>query len=149
VTAPVEDERPSSDERRLGVELFNETWELIGSRDDDELMVHTAHASAYHWAAAPECKPENQARGAWLLARVYALVGRAEPALHYAEACFAWCERGELADWDLAFAYEALARASRVAGDDEAVRGYLELARSVEIAEDEDRELLETDLATI
>jgi hypothetical protein len=149
MTTPVEDERPSSDERRLGVELFNATWEQIGSRADDELMVHMAHASAYHWAAAPECKPENQARSAWLLARVYALVGRAEPSLHYAGACFDWCERSGLADWDLAFAYEALARANRVAGDDEAARSYVELARSVEIADDEDRELLETDLATI
>ena len=143
------DESPPSEERRLGVELFNATWELIGSRDDDELMVHTAHASNYHWAMAPERKPENDARGAWLLARVYTLVGRREPALYYAEACFGSCERHALADWDLAFAYEALARASRLAGDDEAARSYLELARSVEIAEDEDRELLESDLATI
>ena len=138
-----------SEERQLGVDLFNGTWSLIESRQDDELMVHMAHASSYHWAVAPECKPENRARGEWLLARIYALVGRSEPALHHARSCLDWCERHDLADWDLAFAYEALARASRLAGDDEAAERYVERARAVEIAETDDRELVEADLATI
>jgi hypothetical protein len=147
--ADMEAARPMSDERRLGVDLFNATWGLIDSRDDDELMVHQAHASAYHWAVAPECKPENRARSEWLVSRVYSVVGRAEPALHHARRGLEWCGRHGLADWDLAFAYEALARASRVAGDDAAAAAYLEQARAVEIAEDEDSELLAADLATI
>ncbi len=138
-----------SEERQRGVDLFNATWSLIESREDDELMVHMAHASTYHWATAPECKPENRARGEWLLARVYALVGRPEPALHHAQSCLRWCEQSGLADWDLAFAYEALARASRLAGDDDTAERYVEQARAVEIAETEDRELVEADLATI
>jgi hypothetical protein len=138
-----------SDERQLGVDLFNGTWRLIESREDDNLMVDCAHASAYHWARAPECKPENLARSAWLLARVYALVGRPEPALHYAQRCLALCEQHELADWDLAFAYEALARASKVAGDAAAAEGYLEQARCVPVRDAEDREAVEHDLASI
>jgi hypothetical protein len=145
----LEDDRPVSAERQLGVDLFNGTWSLIESRRDDELMVHMAHASSYHWAVAPECKPENRARGEWLLARIYALVGRSEPSLHHARSCLDWCERHDLGDWDLAFAYEALARASRLAGDDEAAERYVEQARAVEIAETDDRELVEADLATI
>jgi hypothetical protein len=147
--ADLEDDRPVSQDRQLGVDLFNGTWRLIESREDDELMVHMAHASTYHWAVAPECEPENRARGEWLLARIYALVGRPAPALHHAQSCLDWCERSGLSDWDLAFAYEALARASRLAGDDAATARYVELARSVEIAETEDRELVEADLATI
>jgi hypothetical protein len=112
-------------------------------------MVDCAHASAYHWAVAPECKPENQARSAWLLSRVYAVVGRAEPALYHAERCFQLCEHHALGDWDLAFAYEALARASRAAGDSDAVQQYVELARAVEIREADDRKQLEGDLATL
>ena len=131
---------------QLGVDLFNGTWSLIESRQDDELMVHMAHASSYHWAVAPECKPENRARGEWLLARIYAL-GGSEPA-HHARSRLDWCERHDLADWDLAFAYEALARASRLAGDDEAAERYVEPARAVEIGET-NRELVEADLATI
>ena len=131
-----------SPDRQLGVDLFNETWRLMRSREDDARMVNCAHASAYHWAIAPECKPENRARSAWLLSRVYAVVG-------HAERCFQLCERNALGDWDLAFAYEALARASRVAGDQDAVEQYVELARAVEIREADDRKQLEGDLATL
>ncbi|MDX6474636.1 MAG: hypothetical protein QOH95_147 [Gaiellaceae bacterium] len=136
-------------DRQLGVDLFNGTWRLIDSREDDSLLEHMAHASAYHWAVAPECAPENRARGEWLVSRVYALTGRPEAALVHARRCLDWCERHALADWDLAFAYEALARASKVGGKDADAARYLEHARSVKIAKDEDRELLETDLATI
>jgi hypothetical protein len=138
-----------SDERQLGVDLFNGTWRLIESREDDNLMIDSAHASAYHWARAPECKPENRARSAWLLARVYTLVGRSEPALHYAGRCLKLCEENGLDDWDLGFAYEALSRASTTAGDPEAAQRYAELARAVPIKDEEDREALESDLAAI
>jgi len=138
-----------SPDRQLGVDLFNETWRLMRSREDDARMVNCAHASAYHWSVAPECKPENLARSEWLIARAYTVVDRAEPALAHAEQCRELCERNGLVDWDLAFAYEALARASRAAGDTEGTRRFVELARSVEIADPEDGELLEQDLATI
>lgn len=138
-----------SAERQLGVDLFNETWRLMRSREDDVRMVNCAHASAYHWSVAPECKPENLARSEWLASRVYTVAGRREPARAHAERCLELCELHGLGDWDLAFAYEALARSSRLAADADATRKFLELARSVEIADDEDRELLESDLATI
>ena len=139
----------SSAERQLGVDLFNGTWELIESRADDDLMVHRAHASAYHWAVAPECEPENRARAEWLVSRVYALVGRPESALVHAERCLQWCAENDLGDWDLAYAHEALARANKLAGDDAAAASHLEQARAVAIADAEDREHLEEDLATI
>jgi hypothetical protein len=139
----------SSADRQLGVDLFNATWRLIEAREDDDLMVHCAHASAYHWAVATECTPENRARGEWLVSRVYALVGRPDAALDHAQDCLSWCERGNLGDWDLAFAHEALARANAVAGDTAAATSHIALARAVEIADPEDRELLEKDLATI
>jgi hypothetical protein len=144
----VSDEQPI-DHRRLGVDLFNETWRLIRSREDDEAMVNAAHASAYHWSRAADCRPENRARSHWQLSRVYTIVGRAEPALHHARSCLDLCERHGLVDWDLAFAYEALARAHRVAGDDEAADAYRGRAVAVEIADPEDRELLQADLATL
>ena len=54
-----------------------------------------------------------------------------------------------LGDWDLAYAYEALARASLSAGDREAVGQYVELAQAVEIADDGDRKHLAGDLKTL
>ena len=138
-----------STERQLGVELFNGTWALIESRADDDVMLNMAHASAYHWAVAPECLPQNRARSEWLLARVYALLGRAEPSLHHARRCLAWCEEHGLRDWDLAFAYEALARASMVAGNEAGAVSYAVQARAVAVEEADDREQLERDLASI
>jgi hypothetical protein len=116
------------------------------ARDDDSLIVDCAHASAYHWANAPECKPENRARSAWLISRVYTVVNRAEPAFFYAKRCLELCERHALVDWDLAYAYEALARASQLVGDPEAVARYVALAQGVDIADSHDAEHLDEDL---
>jgi hypothetical protein len=65
-------------------------------------MVNCAHLSAYHWSVAPECQPENLARSDWLIARVYSVVGRDEPARAHAARCLELCERHWLGDWDLA-----------------------------------------------
>jgi hypothetical protein len=32
--------------RQIGVDLFNEVWRLMESREDDDRMLHAAHASA-------------------------------------------------------------------------------------------------------
>ncbi|MEP6909806.1 MAG: hypothetical protein ABI896_05145, partial [Actinomycetota bacterium] len=69
-----------TDERQRGVDLFNEVWRLIESREDDGRMLHAAHASRYHWGEAPESEPANLARGEWQISRVYTVLGRAEPA---------------------------------------------------------------------
>jgi hypothetical protein len=78
-----------SEERQLGVDLFNETWRLMESREDDPRLVNCAHASAYHWSIAPESKPENNARSEWLISRVYTVVGRPLEARAHAEQCLA------------------------------------------------------------
>jgi len=70
-----------SEERRRGVDLFNEAWRLMETREDDDRLLHIAHASRYHWGEAEECKPENLARGEWQVSRVYNVLGRAEPAI--------------------------------------------------------------------
>ena len=139
-----------SEDRELGVRLFNATWELIGSRADDDRMLHMAHASRFHWGEAPECKPENLARGEWMVSRVYTLLGRAEPAIWHARRCVDHCEQNGVGDWDLAYAYEALARAHAVAGDAEAA-DWKAKARAAgdAIADPEDREHFDEDYATL
>jgi hypothetical protein len=76
-------------ERQLAAGLFNQMWVLLDKLDrsagDDDQMVHTAHASRYHWSAAGG--PVQWARGEWQCSRVYAVLGRAEPALHHARRC--------------------------------------------------------------
>jgi DNA-binding transcriptional MerR regulator len=139
--------------RQLAVDLFNHTWTLLESADRTPMqvdeMIHAAHASRYHWGEVGE--PASLARGEWQCSRVYAVLGRGEPALWHARRCLAICEEQGIGDWDIAFAWEAIARASRVAGDASGADAALARARELaaEIAEDEDRELLLSDLATI
>jgi DNA-binding transcriptional MerR regulator len=76
--------------RRLGIDLFNKAWTLMEKpgrtpADDDEL-IHCAHASAYHWLHAGGTGAKR-ARSEWQCSRVYAVLGRAEPALHHARRC--------------------------------------------------------------
>jgi hypothetical protein len=139
-----------TDQRQLGVDLFNEVWRRLESREDDDRMLHAAHASRYHWGEASECKPENLARGEWQISRVYVVLGRAEPAIWHARRCLQHCEEAGIGDWDLAYAYEALARAYALAGDAEAAE-WTAKARAAgdEIADPEDREHFDQDVATL
>jgi hypothetical protein len=147
----MDDAAPARDERKLAAGLFNGVWALLEAvdrtQDDDDRMLHMAHASRHHWGSVGT--PANLARGEWLCSRVYAVLGRAEPSLHHARRALEICEQHGIGDWDLAFAHEAIARAQSLAGDDEAAREAVRAARAVVIAGDEDRELLEADLATL
>jgi hypothetical protein len=144
------------DHRQLGVDLYNAAWRLLAKErtpeEDDELL-HQAHASTYHWLQAPECEPKNRARGEWICSRVYAVLGRAEPALHHAERCLAITEASpdNMEEWDLPFAYEALARAHGVAGNSDEAARYEQLSRETGegIADQEDKDILLKELATL
>jgi hypothetical protein len=147
----------TSPERQLGVELYNSSWALMERPDrtpeaDDEL-VHHVHASMFHWLQAPECEPKHRARGEWLCSRAYTVLGRAEPAMHHARRCLELCEQhaDNVEDWDLAFAYEALVRASRVTGNQDEARRYEERGRDLahRIADPEDKEIVLKDYATL
>ena len=135
---------PVADERLLGAQLFNETWRLMEkegrTRADDDRMIHTAHASRYHWGQVPDVTPAHLARGEWQISRVYTVLERPEPALHHAQRVLDLCQENGIGDWDLAFAYEALARARAVAGNAELAREYTDqaLAAAEDIADDED-----------
>ena len=117
------------------------------SAAQDDRMLHMAHASRYHWEQVGNAA--NLARGEWLCSRVYAVLRRPEPALHHGRRVLALCEEHSLADWDLAFAHEAIARASGPGRATPAARGGDPGRPCGAVADDEDRELLERDLATI
>jgi hypothetical protein len=144
-----------SDVRLLAAQLFNETWRLMGlpdrSEDETSRMIGAAHASRFHWSQVPGHTANHLARGDWLISRVYAELRRAEPALYHARLVLGICEEQGIGDWDLAFAYEAMARAYAVAGERGHAREYTDqaLAAARDIAADPDRELLLGDLETI
>ena len=140
--------------RRLAAELFNEVWTLLDRPDrtpaDDDRMLHAAHASRYLWGEVGS--PVHAARGEWQCSRVYAVLGRAEPALHHAHRCFELCEAAhDLEDFDLPFALEALARAHALAGDEHESMRWLAMAHAAaeRIADVDDRRIVMRDLATI
>jgi hypothetical protein len=140
--------------RRLAVDLFNHTWTLLGAEErtpeQDDEMIHSAHASRYHWGEVGT--RANFGRGEWQISRVYCILGRGEPALHHAHCCLTDILEGDgTEDWDLPFAYEALARAAAVAGDGAGSVRYEELAREAgaAIAEEDDREHFFEELATL
>ena len=149
------DLRPSdvSDRRQLAVDLFNHVWTLLERSDrappEDDEMLHAAHASRTTGARSASRSTSPEASGS--APASYAVLGRAEPALWHASRCLALCEEHGIADWDMAFAHEAVARALSVAGDRDGARAEVARARELatEIAEDEDRELLLSDLQTI
>ena len=146
--------------RALAAGLYNRTWELMEIPDrtpeQDAEMLHAAHASRYHWGEIADTAARLW-RGEWLCSRVYASLGRAEPALWHARRALALVDAADAAsdevaeDWDRPAVYEAMARASFVAGD--AADGAAWKARGAElaarVAEADDREVIERDLASL
>jgi hypothetical protein len=136
--------------------FHNRVWELLEmpqrTQAQDDEMLHGTHASCAHWMKVGTAA--NHARGEWQCSRVYVVLGRAEPALYHARRCLELCQEagpGVLEAFDLPYAHEAVARASALAGDRDTAAEHLERARALAagIADDEDRELVEADLATI
>lgn len=116
--------------RKLAIDLFNHVWELLDKADrtleEADEMVHAAHASRYHWGKVGA--PLEFERGEWQISRVYSVLERPESALHHAKRCLEICEANGIGDFDIAFAYEALARGHAVAGDGSKSREFVALA---------------------
>lgn len=139
--------------QQLAIELFNQTWDLIEkegkTQAEIDRMIHASHASRYHWEVVGG--PANIARGEWLISRVYALLKRQEPCLYHADRCLKVTLKNELKDFDLAFAYEAMARACKLAGDEVETAKYRAHAEEAgaEICDPKDREYFFNELKTI
>ncbi len=138
--------------RRQGIEASNSVWELLDGRSPtpgeiDELLGR-AYAASYHWARASEREPANAARASWLLSRCHAVLGHGDLALHHADRCADVVADAGLVDFDLGYAHEARARALACLGrlDEAAIES--DLAFSTEVADDEDRSIFESDLAS-
>ncbi|MFX1287272.1 MAG: hypothetical protein ACFFFY_01765, partial [Promethearchaeota archaeon] len=121
---------------KLAKACFNKTWELLEKKDrtpeEDTEMIHTVHASRYHWGvlvANKQADALNLQRGEWQIARVYTVLEREEPALYHANLCLKITLDNNIGDFDLAFAHEALARASALSGNKEDYEKHFKLAK--------------------
>lgn len=136
----------------LGIDLNMQVWNLLGKTDrdqnDNNRMVAFAKGSLYHWQYSPHFKPVNAQRGEWLISRVYAVLNVADKALEHAQKCKAITEEQNLQDFDLAYSYEALARAYALSGDRENFKKYYQLAKETgkKITEEENRQVFLDDL---
>ena len=136
ITSPVAKVEDADGEwhRAQAIEANNSTWEMIEAERtaaNDEEMLRRAYAGAYHWARAVRRGPANEARAAWLLAKVQLLAGQPDLSLRYADQCLSICQQNGLADFDLAYAHEARARALKALGDEIAAGQSWDLAKSV------------------
>jgi hypothetical protein len=113
-------------------QLNSKVWELLRKPDrtkaEDDLMIHAAHASCYHWLSAGN--QVNQQRGEWLIAHVYTVLGLKESALRHAERCLELTKEFPelMLDFDKAYAVESVARAYALAGNRDEAKRYIALA---------------------
>jgi hypothetical protein len=138
----------------LAAALFRRVAQLLDSparsAEDDLDMLHAAHASRYHCSRAGG-SPRNLARGEWQVSRVYAALGRWEPALVHGRLSLALAHEHELAASDLVYAHEALARAHLAAEHLGAARRHLVEARRAlaDVDDPADRAALEAELGQL
>ena len=139
------------DHRRLAVDANNSAWELLlkDSLTDEERaeLLERAGASAHHWRHATDEGAVERVRAAWLLARAHTVAGHEDAAAFHADRCHQLTDAcTTAADFDRAYALEAVARAAALRGDDADAAELRAAARAVEIADDEDREIVEGDI---
>jgi tetratricopeptide (TPR) repeat protein len=113
--------------------LNNKVWELLQktdrSKSENELMIHAAHASCYHWLNAGTGL--HHQRGEWLIAHIYTELGFADSALRHASRCLELTNEfaESIKDFDWAYAYEGVARANALAGNRDEALKYIQLAQ--------------------
>ena len=139
--------------RKSAVELFNLVWNLLDKKErtiaENDKMVHAAHASRFHWGEIGTAVEIE--RGEWQISRVYSVLNRPQSALYHAARCMEICKENNIGDFDIAFAYEAMARASAVAGKNSDREKYIQLAKEAGecIKDKEDRDYFFSELETI
>jgi tetratricopeptide (TPR) repeat protein len=141
--------------RYFSAQCFNQAWELIKKPDrtpeEDEAMISLSHASRYHWTQREGYGSTNNSIANWQLARIYTILGRLEQARHYASLCLRASREAGVETVFLGFAFEALARVEKNAGNLGQAQQYL--ASALEQAEktddEEDRQMLLDDLADL
>jgi hypothetical protein len=144
----------SREEReKMAKDLFNLVWRYLEkpqrTAEENDLMIHAAHASRFHWGEVGSV--DNLAIGEWQISHVYAVLGRAEPALYHGSRALEICKRADVKDFPLAYAYEALARANALEGNMDEARRCIALGKATgrRIKDSMDRDLFLKDLGSV
>ena len=139
--------------RYFSAHCFNRAWELIEKAErtpaENEQMIRLSQVSLWHWIQRDDCTRANLSIGYWQVSRIYAILGRADDARRYGQLCLEQSDRD--APFLVAYAYEALARAEKTAGNGAMAEKYRvdALRHSQDVSSPEDREQILNDLKTI
>jgi uncharacterized protein YndB with AHSA1/START domain len=137
--------------RAQGIEANNSIWDLLARSDrsagDDEELLRRAYAAAYHWDRAAGRTPENAVRADYMIAKAQLAVGQPVLALAAADRCMAGCVANGIADFDVAYAHEARARALHALGRAEEATTAWQAAHDTPVADPDDKKILDDDLA--
>jgi hypothetical protein len=141
--------------RYFSVECFNLAWDLIEKPDrtseENDQMVSLSQASLWHWTQRPDCTPTNLSIGYWQISHIYALLGKADNARHYARLSLSVSQKGTVPPFYLAYAHEALARAAAVGGNTLEMANHIKQAQILaeRVTDEESKKLLLNDLESI
>jgi hypothetical protein len=111
-------------------------------------MECAAFASLYHWLQAGT--QIHHQRSEWLIAHVYTILGETESAIKHANRCLelTGAYENQMEDFDIAYAYEGMARAHALSGNREVAEKFLGMAQSAgeEISDAESKKIFMGDL---
>jgi len=138
--------------KKIAIETNGKAWSLLEkerrSPDEDLLLIEAASTSLYHWRIAGTAV--HAQRGEWLLARIFSLLEKPDFALAHAQNCLAitQAQPDMMADFDVAYAHEGMARALALNNELQKASEYLQQAREMgeKIQNPEDRQIFATDL---
>jgi hypothetical protein len=139
----------------FSVYCFNSAWDLMDKTErtptEDEDMLRLSMASCWHWTQRPDCTNQQLSIGYWQISRIHSMLGRSIEARRYGELCLAASHDTSVTPFSLAYAYEALARASALAKNEAMKLEYIDLANKVieTMSDAEMKTMLLNDLATI
>jgi hypothetical protein len=139
----------------FSAECFNRSWDFIDKPvrkpEENDAMLQLSLASLWHWTQREDCTKTNLAIGYWQVARVYALMHQPDNARRYGELCLEASKGEGVEPYYRGTAYEALARAEAVAGNQDKMEDYLIQAHQIaaELSDPEEKKMLLSDLATI
>ena len=134
---------------------FNRAWELIDqahrSPAQDYEMIRLSLASTWHWTQREDCTNKNYSIGYWQTSRIYSILGQADNARRYGKLCLDVSQEADVPPFFLGYAYEALARAEAVAGNQAALQQHLQQARETaeKVSDPEEKQLLLDDLEAL
>ena len=140
--------------KKFGIKFNNQIWDYLArpkrTPEEDQEMIQLAYASLLHWRLFEGHKTVNIQRGQYMIAKAHFYANELDIALQNATRCLetTTANLDEMADFDVAYAYQILAAIYLSLGNSTSSDKYLSLAKEAccKIANLEDRKFVEKDI---